>query len=115
MLDVEGHGASFFLERRSSTPEDSERYLFSQQGFSAVSRGGTTMYRPRPPSPQQAEEPAHLVLLPRRHVLEVAAAIDDLPELLRLDAIELLADRGEAVAVLAGHVERDPLRLVLGA
>src|SRR5512139_2276942 len=59
---------------------------------------------------EQAEEPIHLVLLPRRHVLEVATAVDDLPELLRLDAPELLADRLEPLAILTRHVVRDLLR-----
>ena len=43
---------------------------------------------------EEREELAHPHLLLRRHVLEVAAAIDDLPEILRFDAIELI-EHGE--------------------
>ena len=54
---------------------------------------------------EHREELLHLVALAWRHVLEVAAAIDDLPELLRLDTPELLADQLEPVAILAGLPE----------
>src|SRR5688572_4758927 len=56
------------------------------------------------------EESGHLAALMRRHVLEVATAIDDLPEVLRLDPLELLPDRRETIDRLVAHVLRDPAR-----
>src|SRR5690348_9679084 len=64
---------------------------------------------------QHREEPIHLGLLPRRHVVEVAAAVDDFPELLQLDPRQLIADRLQAFTFFTCHVEGDLLRAILCA
>src|SRR5690349_4687749 len=58
------------------------------------------------------KERRHLRALPGGHVLEVAAAVDDLPEVLRLYALQLLADRAQAVGSLRPHVVGDAPRAV---
>src|SRR6476659_9648623 len=66
-------------------------------------------------SRQHREEAVHLLFLLRRHVLEVSPAVDDLPELLRLDPGEMVARRLQALPVLALHVLGDLLRAVCRA
>ena len=61
---------------------------------------------------QPREERAHLLPFLGRHEIEVATAVDDLPEILRLDLLQLVADahqdypRGVAVALMPSRSGR---------